>query len=962
MTRCGDCHAEVAEGNKYCPQCGSRVAPSSHPPLTFATPRGFPPRVKPPDFHQSTIHLGSPVPSEADDKPLQMPPDSTPTPLPNTGKASDVAFLPSKSPAPRLPPGKVILDRYEIVSLLGEGAMGEVYLADDRRLGERVALKFVASGASANETWRKGLLEEARLARKITHPNVCRVFDVGDTEGQPFISMEYVNGESFSSLLKRIGRLPSDKALSVAHQMCAGLACAHERGVLHRDLKPANFMLDGDGEVKIMDFGLAGTRAELQADTRRAGTPAYMSPEQLRGQGITEQSDIYSLGLVLYELFTGKPVYRPQTLQQLEELHDQPVRPPSEIVPTLDPEIDRAVMWCLARDPTERPQSVRALVMTLPGGDALDAALLAGHVPTPRLVAAAGESGLIKRSTAAALAIAMAAILAIGLFMGEHTSMLRRVPLTRSPEVLADNARTMIERFGFATENRHEAYAFDLYEEYLDLIRAEPEGADRWGRLALSRPSPIDFWFRSGPRPLTSLSIGQRVDYYDPPFDQAGMINIRLDPRGRLREFNYRAPQEKTEFVDPQQHPKPLLTAEGTPDWNPLLEAAGLDQHHLRPIMPQRVPTVFADTRAAWDGVYPESPGEPIRVEAAFHDGRPVAFRIVELRWLPASMAQPRSWTQSELAGIKINRLMELSALVAAVLMAWRNLRARRGDKPGASRLAIGIFTLSLLGNLFLAAHTTSLEHELRVLADAVRLAISDGLWFWVVYLAVEPYVRRIWPHTLIDWSRLASDHWQDPLVGRSFAVGTLAGLCGVALAYAHRTAGPLLGFPASMPWIDSDRGVIVLHGGLDLVGTLLSIIPFGAKFAASFLLALVLIKFLVPSRILAATIYAALQTVVWYLMRGDSPLSWVFMAAMSTICAIVLVRYGVLALTVAVATFTAMTSLAPSLDWGRWYAGHSAFTVLIVALTFAAGLTAATTGNTRRLRAGTQIVPSAIP
>lgn len=891
-----------------------------------------------------------------------MPQDSAPTPLPRSGGTGDVVFLPSKKPPPRLPPGKLLLDRYEVVGLLGEGAMGEVYLADDKRLGERVALKFVASGASANETWRRGLLEEARLARKITHPNVCRVYDVGETDGQPFISMEYVNGESFSSLLKRIGRLPSDKALSVAHQMCSGLACAHERGVLHRDLKPANFMLDGNGEVKIMDFGLAGTSEELQRDTRRAGTPAYMSPEQLRGRGVTEQSDIYSLGLVLYELFTGKPVYRPQTLSQLEEMHEQPISPPSDTVPALDPAIDRAVMWCLARDPTDRPPSVRALALTLPGGDALDAALLAGHTPTPRLVAAAGESGLINRTKALVLAVFMAATLAIGLFLGEHTSMLRRVPLTRSAEVLADNARTMLERFGLASENRFEAYAFDLYEEYLDLIRAQPEGADRWGRLALSRPSPIDFWFRSGVRPLTTLGLGQRVDYYDPPFDQAGMISVRLDPRGRLREFRVLHPAENTEDFGASVFSKPLLTAEGLPDWNILLEAAGLTPGLLHPITPQRTPSVFADTRAAWEGVYPESPGEPIRVEAAFHDGRPVSFRIVELRWLPASMVQPRSWTEQELAGMQLNRLIEIGALLAALLLAWRNLKARRGDKPGAARLGVGIFTLSALGNFLLANHTTSLEHELRVLTDAVRLAVVDGLWFWVVYLAIEPSVRRIWPHTLIAWSRLASDHWQDPLVGRSAAYGVIAGLGAAALGYTHRLAGPLFGYPPSMPWIDPERGVAILGGGLNVAGSILTIIPFGAKFACSFLLALVLIKFIVPSRLAAAIIYASLQTVVWYLMRGDSPVSWLFMGAMSALCAFVLVRYGVLALTIAVCTFTAVSSLSPSIDWSRWYAGFSIFTIAVVSILFASGLAAAASGNVRRLRAGSQMIPSSLP
>ena len=145
-----------------------------------------------------------------------------------------------------------------------------------------------------------------RVTRQISHPNVCRVYDIGSANGRHFLTMEYIDGEDLASLLRRIGRLPADKALDIARQLCAGLAAAHERGVIHRDLKPSNVMLDGRGKVRIADFGLAVVAHGQATPDDRAGTPVYMAPEQLAGAPLSVQSDIYALGLVLYEVFTGR--------------------------------------------------------------------------------------------------------------------------------------------------------------------------------------------------------------------------------------------------------------------------------------------------------------------------------------------------------------------------------------------------------------------------------------------------------------------------------------------------------------------------------------------------------------------------------------------------------------------------------------------------------------------------------
>jgi len=192
-----------------------------------------------------------------------------------------------------------------------------VYRADDLSLEQPVALKFLPEAVADSPEALTRFRNEVRIARQVSHPNVCRMYDLGEADGCCFLSMEYVDGEDLGSLLRRIGRLPADKALEIARKLCAGLAAAHEKGVLHRDLKPANVMLDGRGQVLLTDFGLAGLAGQIEGAEVRNGTPAYMAPEQLSGLEVTARSDIYSLGMVLYEIFTGKLPFESKTLAGL---------------------------------------------------------------------------------------------------------------------------------------------------------------------------------------------------------------------------------------------------------------------------------------------------------------------------------------------------------------------------------------------------------------------------------------------------------------------------------------------------------------------------------------------------------------------------------------------------------------------------------------------------------------------
>ncbi len=293
--------------------------------------------------------------------------------------------------------------------------------------------------------------QEVRLAREISHPNICRVFDIGEVDGRLFLSMEYVDGEDLSSLLRRIGQLPQSKGLDIARQMCAGLAAAHEHGVLHRDLKPGNIMLDGRGRVRITDFGLAALGENLAGEELRAGTPAYMAPEQLAGTEVTARSDIYSLGLVLYEIFTGKKAFEAATLPELMRLreHSTPTSI-SAIVRDIDPLVERVIIRCLEKDPAKRPATALLVAAALPGGDPLAAALAAGETPSPEMVAASGEKEGLRPAIAWTCLLMVFLGIVAAAFLADKTTVIGIVPLPSSTDVLAAKSRDIARQIGYA--------------------------------------------------------------------------------------------------------------------------------------------------------------------------------------------------------------------------------------------------------------------------------------------------------------------------------------------------------------------------------------------------------------------------------------------------------------------------------------------------------------------------------
>src|SRR4051812_22260232 len=352
----------------------------------------------------------------------------------------------------RFTPGAIVAGRYRLVALLGRGGMGEVYRADDLTLDQPVALKFLPGGVTDNDSRLAQFHNELRVARQVSHKNVVRLYDLGAADGRRFLTMEYVDGEDLASLLRRIGRIPQDKAIDLARQLCAGVAAAHERGVLHRDLKPANVMIDGTGDVRITDFGIATAGGEGDATT--AGTPQYMAPEQLAGKPASIRTDIYALGLILFEIFTGRRAYDAKSIADLKQLHDTgTVTTPSSIVRDLDPAIERVILRCLARDPEQRPPSALTVAVALPGGDPLAAALAAGGTPSPEPLVAAGEREATPVWIASALTAAFAIGVAIFVAIAARANLVGFDAVEKPPPVLADRAEQIFGSLGYKAED-----------------------------------------------------------------------------------------------------------------------------------------------------------------------------------------------------------------------------------------------------------------------------------------------------------------------------------------------------------------------------------------------------------------------------------------------------------------------------------------------------------------------------
>lgn len=829
----------------------------------------------------------------------------------------------------RFVPGQFLAERYRIVALLGKGGMGEVYRADDLRLGQTVAMKFLPSALSQDGAALARFHREVRLARQVSHPNVCRVFDIGENDGIPFLTMEYIDGEDLASLLKRIGRLPQDKAIEISRQLCAGLAAAHEAGVLHRDLKPANVMLDKRGKVRITDFGLAGLTAAA-GDEIHAGTPAYMAPEQLSGSAATTQSDIYALGLVLYEVFTGRRVFEASTLAELIRQRESsaPINP-TQLVQGLDPLVERLILRCLENQPSRRPRSALQVAGALPGGDPLAAALAAGETPSPEMVAAAGGEGVLRPKLAWSLLAAAGLMIAAIMALAPYSTDLGLAPPPKNPDALEVKAQDVIEQAGYIDPPADRASWFERNYDFMLYYVSQFATPLARKSLAHAPQGVLTFVYRQSPVAMAPGNPNLRIEFSDPPYEVSGMNVVVLDAGGRLIGFLAVPPQ--------------VEQAKGTAsdaNWSQMLAESGLDAASLKQSDPTWLPPTPFDRRYGWRGVYPEDPKTEIQISAASYRGKPVYFHVIgpwSLPWRMQSRALSRSSVVRETSTI----VLRFAFLVLACLFAHRNWKLGRGDRRGATRISAFTFVVSLAAQLATAHGVPDLGKEWQVFLDAMGQSLLLGTLLWIFYIALEPYVRRQWPELLIAWSRLLSGNLRDPLIGRDLLVGSLIGSC-TALFMHLANALPCWFNLAGETAVPANR--LTIGSPVELLGFVLGTIPGNLITAFFVTLALFLTRVLLRNYWLSVAVTGIL--VLLTSLGGENFLIETPLALLGTLLVMfVVLRFGILALVVTSFAYTLLISAPITVDLTKWYASHFLFLLAILLGMMFYGLRVAT-GN----------------
>jgi serine/threonine-protein kinase len=794
--------------------------------------------------------------------------------------------------------GTLLAGRYRIVGLLGKGGMGEVYRATDLTLGQSVALKFLPAAAAENRFLLERFHGEVRVARQISHPNVCRVYDIGETEGMPYISMEYVDGEDLASLLPRIGRLPGDRAITTARKICAGLAAAHSKGVIHRDLKPHNIMMDKRGEIVIMDFGLAAIADQLSGPEARNGTPAYMAPEQLKGTEVTARSDIYALGLVPYEIFTGRKPYDAKNVRELIALQESAqLTAMSSIAADIDPAVEHVIRRCLDPDPQKRPADALMISAALPGGDPLAAALAAGQTPSPELVAASGKTEGMSMKYAWLCLVLILACMAATPFLKQQKQAFFQTPLDDPPDVLRHKAREISTSFGYT--ERPVDTAFWLDQRLAMLIYLNRMPAPRAFAPWLAAEAPISGNYRESQLPLVAEPDGD-VTASNPPLAPPGSLFVLTDGAGRLREFTA-TPPASAQPLNPPVSPDAVI------------RATGFDPSQLSEVSPGSLPSGPSDVFRAWRGTHPAIPGLNFQVEMAWWKGRIASVKFI-WPWTVTGTAKVNPLI-ADLQAFFLPFLATVS-MFFGILFARRNWKLQRADRRGA--FVVGLAHFGLAVTIWTAsAHFAASGSMMDLFINAVSNAIASGVVLLVLYLALEPALRQRWPHSIITWNRVLAGRWSDPQVGSHL----LAGLAlGVGL-FAFGLVRDVSAIPAE--GLDTVGGLYYLNGTRYWIAGTVAHIAEGMRTG----IVIFFVIFALRTMVRRDWIAAILGGLVFSLIQSDlvNSSNWQAEFAVYVIMIMALIfallRLGLLVSIAAIFALNTMNGVTLGTDWGAWYA-----------------------------------------
>ena len=561
-------------------------------------------------------------------------------------------------------------------------------------------------------------------------------------------------------------------------------------------------------------------------------------------------------------------------------------------------------------DPALRPSSALQVAAALPGGDPIAAALAAGETPSPEMVAAAPKHGTLSPVVAGSLLAGFVLLLGLGSWLTKYTAIYRLSPLGDSPEVLRARARDVVKSLGYSEPPIDYADGFFLKYDYLDYISSKDPSPNRWQKMRDIAPGPYRYWYRQSPR---YFETSERIEVDKPALDISGMASLFLDVKGQLRWFL---------AVPPQREPQ--TSEQVKADWSIPFRAAGLDIKNFQPVTSTWIPLHAYDERAAWDGVEPTNPNETVHVEAAAYRGRLVYFDTVYPWDRSSRQVEVSERTRNKVFTVMLIVIC-LLALFGSALLARRNLRLGRGDRRGAMRIAVVFLVVRMLVWAFAEHHNGLAGREFNLFLTHLAFGVFLAAFLWLLYVALEPFVRKKWPGWIISWSRLLAGDYRDPLVGRDLLIGSVVGALQIVIAGIARIAPNWIG-QATPATITPATAVLDLGLFFRRFAEQLSAGLFLAFICVFLLLVFVAV---LRSEMLSLITLGILFTIMGMLISDSSLIMLPFSAVSSFLIVFVLRRYGLLA-TVATLFVAHLFVFFPiTTDFTAWYARE--FTIALV-------------------------------